>query len=278
MQSWAERFSRFFIRHRHINLTIILAITAFFGYHALQLQVFSQFIDLLPRNHPYIEVYEKYNRQYGGANVVYAAIVAKDGKQVYDERFLEKLYGFTDQIDKIEGVDHGQIQSLTHISVRDQRIDREGVLSTPQMVGSEAIVLLETQFHTRRLLRHARAVGSELPGDVPGLIELAKRIRTGLQDQLAPYGAMPVSQIEDRAAAEQVREWRRLGAEVDLLLLRLEALPEGYALRGEELVLPQGGLLPPKTLDGLEDRVHQSRYVYGRLISRDDSAALISAG
>jgi predicted RND superfamily exporter protein len=277
MQPWALRFSRFFIRHRHINLALILAATVFFGYHAAQLQVFSQFIDLLPRNHPYIEVYEKYNRQYGGANVVYAALIARDGKNVYDERFLEKVYGFTDQIDKIEGVDHGQIQSVTHISVRDQRIDREGVLSTPQMVGSEAIVLLEAQFHTRRLLRYARSVGAEQPGDLPGLIALAGRIRTGLQDQLEPYGAKPVSQI-DPAAAEQVRSARRLAAEVDLLLLRLEKLPPGYALEGESLVHPQGGLLPPGMLDGLSDRIHQSRYVFGRLISRDDSAALISAG
>ena len=278
MESWALRFSRFFIRHRHIHLALILGATLFFGYHALQLQVFSQFIDLLPRNHPYIQVYEKYNRQYGGANVVYAALVARHGVNVYDERFLEKLYGFTDQIDKIEGVDHGQIQSITHISVRDQRIDREGVLSTPQMVGSEAIVLLEAQFHTRRLLHYAKSVGSELPSDLPGLVALAQRIRTGLQDQLTPYGATPLGQIEDREAAEQVRTARRLAAEVDLLLLRLEALPEGYALQGESLVHPQGGLLPPGTLDGLSDRIHQSRYVFGRLISRDDSAALISAG
>jgi predicted RND superfamily exporter protein len=278
MEPWTLRFSRFFIRHRHVNLALILGATVFFGYHALKLQVFSQFIDLLPRNHPYIEVYEKYNRQYGGANVVYAALVARDGREVYDAHFLEKLYGFTDQIDKIEGVDHGQIQSIAHISVRDQRIDREGVLSTPQIVGSEAIVLLETQFHTRRLLRYAKSVGSELPADLPGLIALAQRIRTGLQDQLAPYGATPVSQIEDPALADQVRSMRRLAAEVDLVLLRLEALPSGYTLQGENLVHPQGGLLPPGTLDGLSDRVHQSRYIYGRLISRDDSAALISAG
>ena len=277
MEPLALRFSRFFIRHRHVNLALIAAATLFFAYHASKLQVFSQFIDLLPRSHPYIEVYENYNRQYGGANVVYAALLAREG-DVYDARFLEKLYGFTDQVDKIEGVDHGQIQSITHIAVRDQRIDREGVLSTPQMVGSEAIVLLEAQFFTRRLLRYAKGQGVELPGDVPGLIDMAQRIRAGMQDQLSPFGAQPVSAIPDRAMAEQVRAWRKLAAEIDLLVLRLEALPGGYTLSGDDLVHPQGGLLPPGTLDGLSDRIHQSRYVFGRLLSRDDSAALISAG
>ena len=42
------RFSRFFIKHRFVNLVIIGTLTLFFGYKALQLQVFSQFIDLLP--------------------------------------------------------------------------------------------------------------------------------------------------------------------------------------------------------------------------------------
>jgi hypothetical protein len=275
--SFALRFSRFFIRHRHVNLTLIGAATLFFAYHAAQLQVFSQFIDLLPRSHPYIQVYEKYNRQYGGANVVYAALIAREG-DVYDERFLEKLYGLTDQLDKIDGVDHGQIQSITHISIRDQRIDREGVVSTPQLVGSEVIQRVEAQFFTRRILRHARSVGIEAPHDLPGLKDLARRIRLGLDDTLSPFASRPLEDIEDRDDAERVRAARRLAAETDLLLLRLEALPEGYRLEGESLQHPSGGLVAPGSLDGLSDRVHQSRYVYGRLVSLDDKAALVSAG
>ena len=106
------RFSRFFIRHRAVNLAIIGALTVFFGYKALQLEVFSQFVDLLPRQHPYIQVYEKYNRQFGSANIVTAAIVANENT-IYTERFLEKVFAFTDQIDKVDGVDHDQVVSIT---------------------------------------------------------------------------------------------------------------------------------------------------------------------
>ena len=63
--------------------------------------------------------------QFGTANIVFAALVSKSG-DIYDEGFLEKLYGLTDQIDKIEGVDHGQVASITSIKVRDQGIDEEG--------------------------------------------------------------------------------------------------------------------------------------------------------
>ena len=122
MDLFAIRFSRFFIKYRGVNLAIIGSLTLFFAYHALQLQVFSQFIDLLPRNHPFIQVYEKYNRQFGSANVVVAAIVAKQGT-IYDETFLEKVFAFTDQIDKVEGVDHGQISSIT--AIRRSRTSRQ---------------------------------------------------------------------------------------------------------------------------------------------------------
>ena len=142
MDALMLRFSRFFIKHRLVNLVLIGGATIFFAYHALQLQVFSQFIDLLPRNHPFIQIYEKYNRQFGSANVVAAAIVAKTGT-IYTEQFLEKVYAFTDQIDKVEGVDHGQITSITAITVRDQEVDREGIMRSRQIIGEQVIALLE---------------------------------------------------------------------------------------------------------------------------------------
>ena len=154
MDQFALRFSRFFIKYRGVNLAIIGSLTVFFAYHALQLQVFSQFIDLLPRNHPFIQIYEKYNRQFGSANVVIAAIVAKNGS-IYNERVLEKIYAFTDQIDKLQGVDHGQVVSMTAVTVRDSSIDESGTIRSTQVVGDESLALLEAQFFTRRTIQRA---------------------------------------------------------------------------------------------------------------------------
>src|SRR5262245_14978658 len=158
MDALMLRFSRFFIRHRLVNLILIGGATIFFAYHALQLQVFSQFIDLLPRNHPFIQIYEKYNRQFGSANVVIAAIVVNDSKtNIYDERVLEKVYAFTDQIDKVEGVDHGQVVSMTAVTVRESANDQSGVIKSSQVVGEGPIALLEAQFFTRRTIARAKS-------------------------------------------------------------------------------------------------------------------------
>lgn len=271
------RFSRFFIRHRLVNLILIGAATVFFGYQALQLQVFSQFIDLLPRNHRYIQVYEKYNRQFGSANVVTAALVVKNGT-IYNEDFLEKVYAFTDQIDKIEGVDHGQVTSITSITIRDQVIDEEGILRSPQIIGETAIALLEAQFFSRRTLHRARERGETLPTDLAGLRKLVDRRKQELQKLLEPTGAVRLELMEDKAQAEAIREMRRENAELEFLALRLEELPEEYRLEGEELVGPWGSLLPPEIVRGLPDRIHQNKQVYGRLVSLDDTAALVMAG
>src|SRR5512134_4173401 len=174
MDALMLRFSRFFIKHRLVNLILIGGATIFFAYHALQLQVFSQFIDLLPRNHPFIQIYEKYNRGFGSANVVVAAIVAKEGT-IYDERVLEKVYAFTDQIDKVEGVDHGQVASMTAVTVRDTGIDQAGTISSTQVVGEEPLALLETQFFTRRTVQRAAKRGEPAASDLAAFLDLARQ-------------------------------------------------------------------------------------------------------
>jgi predicted RND superfamily exporter protein len=279
LDTLAFRFSRWYIRHRLANLIAIGAVTAFFGFKALDLQVFSQFIDLLPRRHPYIQVYEQYNRQFGSANAVFAALVSKRGS-IYDDVFLEKLHAFTDQIDKVEGVDHGQVASITSMKVRDQAIDEEGTLQSHQLVGDEAIALLEAQFAARRVIAQARQRGEAPPADLEQLRALAGRRQAELEEPLARSAGLRLERLreEDPGRAEAIRRLRREAAETELLALRLAELPAGYRLEGEDLRGPGGALIPPEVIRTLPDRVRPNKLVYGRLVSRDESAAIVMAG
>ncbi|HTO06697.1 MAG TPA: MMPL family transporter, partial [Myxococcota bacterium] len=278
MDALMLRFSRFFIRHRLVNLILIGGATIFFAYNALQLQVFSQFIDLLPRNHPFIQIYEKYNRQFGSANVVYAAIVAKSGT-IYDERVLEKIYAFTDQIDKVEGVDHGQVVSMTAVTVRDTGIDQSGIIRSTQVVGEEPIALLEAQFFTRRTVQRAKARNETPPGELGAFKEFIKTRKGVLEEQLKTDSDLTKAATGgDYKAAAQLAEVRRENAELEFLQLRLGELPDTYQLNGENLIGPDGTLLPKAVLAGLPDRIHQNKQVYGRFVSIDDTAAMVTAG
>jgi predicted RND superfamily exporter protein len=84
--------------------------------------------------------------------------------------------------------------------------------------------------------------------------------------------------MEDRKEAERLRLLRKENAELEFLILRLAELPATYKLEGEKLVGPEGTLLPKAIQESLPDRIHQNKQVYGRLVSRDDSAVLITAG
>ncbi len=273
MDELSLRFSRFFIEHRRINIILIGAATVYFGWEALQLQVFSQFIDLLPRNHPYIQVYENYNRQFGSANIVTAAIVARDGT-IYDESVLEKIYGFTDQIDKVDGVDHGQVSSIMSIGIRNQEVDREGILRSQQIVGEESLALLEAQFFARRALSRVRAAGASVDSLDEFKAVVANR-KAELALELAASAALRLDKMEDRAQAEAIQRLREEAAELEFLALRLGELPEAYRLDGELLKGPQGTLIPAALIESLPDRIHQNKQVYGRLVSLDDTAALV---
>jgi predicted RND superfamily exporter protein len=278
MDALMLRFSRFFIRHRLVNLILIGGATVFFAYNALQLQVFSQFIDLLPRNHPFIQIYEKYNRQFGSANVVYAAIVAKQGT-IYDERVLEKVYAFTDQIDKVEGVDHGQVVSMTAVTVRDTGIDQSGIIRSTQVVGEEPIALLEAQFFTRRTIQRAKSRNETPPGELGAFKEFIKKRKGVLETDIASSSELVKKADEgDAKASNQLSEERRENAELEFLQLRLGELPDTYKLEGENLRGPDGTLLPKAVIAGLPDRIHSNKQVYGRFVSLDDTAAMVTAG
>jgi predicted RND superfamily exporter protein len=280
MDALMLRFSRFFIKHRLVNLVLIGGATIFFLYNALQLQVFSQFIDLLPRNHPFIQIYEKYNRQFGSANVVDAAIVVNDPKgNIYDERVLEKVYAFTDQIDKVEGVDHGQVVSMTAVTVRDTAIDQSGIIRSNQVVGEEAIALLEAQFFTRRTFERAKKRGETPPGNLAAFTGFVKSRKAVIEPDTKPESKLSQDAAAgDQKAAEQLADVRRENAELEFLLLRLGELPDTYKLDGENLRGPDGTLLPKALLASLPDRIHQNKQVYGRFVSIDDTAAMITAG
>ncbi|HTO53464.1 MAG TPA: MMPL family transporter [Myxococcota bacterium] len=96
--SWAERFSRFFARQRNAFALVIALISGFFLFQMRHLEIYTQFLDLLPRNHPFIHTYETYREVYGNANTVVAAIVVRDG-DIYRPEILRAIQKLTSELD-----------------------------------------------------------------------------------------------------------------------------------------------------------------------------------
>ncbi len=126
---------RTLIRWRVAVLAVVAVVTAFFGYHAMQLRLLSRFDELLPANHPYVAVHRQFAKSFGGANTVLLMVRVRQG-DIFNIKTLDKIWAITEEIDKIYGVNHYQIESLAHRTNRTLRVSAGGLMEmTPVMMG-----------------------------------------------------------------------------------------------------------------------------------------------
>ena len=81
---------------RWITLAVLIAITAFLGWQASQLQPNAGWLKMVPQEHPYMETFLEYYDEFGGANTVLVALKNKEG-DIYQPAFMEKLRKLTDE-------------------------------------------------------------------------------------------------------------------------------------------------------------------------------------
>src|SRR5262249_60121363 len=84
------RFGEWIIERRFRVLLVLGAMTAFFGYFALQTQLVTSFGDLLPQNHPFVKIAHKYESFFGGVNNVTIMIEAREGT-IYTPEIMAKI-------------------------------------------------------------------------------------------------------------------------------------------------------------------------------------------
>jgi len=105
------RFGEWILRRRFIVLGVVGALTAFFGYFAAQTQLVTSFGELLPQNHPFIQVAHKYDQYFGSVNNVTVMIEAKEGT-IYNRAIIGKIVQMTRDMDLVYGIQHGSVRSI----------------------------------------------------------------------------------------------------------------------------------------------------------------------
>ena len=129
MKSWAERLYDYRL---HASILVIL-ITAFFAWEVKHLDISTRFSDLYPRNHSYIQTFEKYPA-FGSPFTVSLVIEAKNGT-IYNSKTLQKIQEATRLVDLIPGVDHDQILSIAARKVKHVEATIGGIQATNLLVG-----------------------------------------------------------------------------------------------------------------------------------------------
>lgn len=108
---------RTLVKHRFPALCLISLVTLFFLYEIVRLEVATSFGDLLPQQHPYIKVHNEFQDRFGGANVISVAVKVKNG-DIFNTETLGKIQRLTEELDRLEGVNHYQIVSLAHKKIK----------------------------------------------------------------------------------------------------------------------------------------------------------------
>lgn len=108
-----------------IVLALILVITALFGAALPKLRIYSDFADLLPQNHPYIQTYNRLKENFGGANMIVMAVEVEKGT-IFNDETLALIHQATQGVDNLPGVNHNLVSSLTHRTARKIFLDEQG--------------------------------------------------------------------------------------------------------------------------------------------------------
>jgi predicted RND superfamily exporter protein len=114
---------------RWLTFSLLMLVTVFLFVHALQLRPDAGFEKQIPLDHPYMKVFKKYEKAFGGANLISIALI-QNGKSghsdIYNAHFLDTLKKVTDAVFFLPGVDRSRVQSLFTPGVRYIEVVEDG--------------------------------------------------------------------------------------------------------------------------------------------------------
>lgn len=127
-----NKFAEFCIRHRAWVVALIGIATLVLSYFAVNVEVRTIFEDMLPSQHPYVKVHEKFKDTFGGSNMVTIMLEVEKG-DIFQPSILEKVQTLTLELRKVSAVNSFQIISLASKKLKEVRASTEGIETKPLM-------------------------------------------------------------------------------------------------------------------------------------------------
>ncbi len=122
-----EKFGQLVVQRRRLVLLLSLVLTLFLGAQLRNLNVIVDADELLPRDHPFVEVTERVQEVFGNRYTVVIGITPQSG-DVWQPEVLEKVLAITDRLAETPGVTRGNLQSLAAPRAKDIAGNAEGLL------------------------------------------------------------------------------------------------------------------------------------------------------
>ena len=120
-----HKIDRIIFAAPRVTLGVIAAITLFFAYQIPSVRIVSDFADLLPQEHPYIQLHNEIRDVFGGANNIILSVEI-DAGTIFTNETLQRLHRLTQGVDSLYGINHNLVTSLTHRTTRKVWLSPEG--------------------------------------------------------------------------------------------------------------------------------------------------------
>nr|WP_301334452.1 efflux RND transporter permease subunit [Solimonas sp. SE-A11] len=201
------------IFHKRARLLIVLTLaTLILGWQASQLRLDAGFEKQLPQGHPYIEdVFKKYQREFGGANLVLLAIMQKQGTgDIYQAPFMATLRQATDAIFFLPGMDRSRVSSIMTPDVRYLEVVEEGFRGG-NVVPADFTTTPEMLQLVRRNVEMSGVIGRLVANDETGIMIFGELLeRDPVSDAKLDYfeTADRLEQIRLRFTSPRMWEYR----------------------------------------------------------------------
>ncbi len=124
-----NHFLEFIWKHPKSTLIMISAITLVFAMRVPMVRIVSDFADLLPQDHPYIQLHNEIRDTFGGANNIIVAVTVEEGSIINND-ILDRIHRITMAVDALDGINHNLVTSLTHRNVRKVWLSGEGTVKS----------------------------------------------------------------------------------------------------------------------------------------------------
>lgn len=144
-------------------LTVVLATVAVRG-----LRIDASFTKQLPLEHEYMQTFVKHQAEFGGANRVLIALVARDGN-MFTPAFFDALKKATDEVLVMDGIDRGRVQSLFTPNVRYMEVVEDGI-EAGNVVDAEFVPTPEALEKVRENILKAGIRGRLVANDFSGAL------------------------------------------------------------------------------------------------------------
>src|SRR6185295_16006743 len=152
-------------------ITLALATVAVRG-----LRIDASFTKQLPLKHEYMQTFVEHQAEFGGANRVLIALIARDGN-MFTPAFFDSLKKATDEVLVMDGIDRARVQSLFTPNVRYMEVVEDGI-EAGNVVDSEFVptptALAKVRENILKAGIRGRLVANDFSGALVSAIVLEK--------------------------------------------------------------------------------------------------------